>query len=205
MGATHHLSVSACASPSGAPSHHTTRLVLCFVAPAILVVSDHSTLSSGAQSLPLVYRDVLNLLYTFTYYTETRPWPPTVCTHFCGASTYLLPCLLSVHVVLIVLSVRASSRPLSSNALVCDLFPRRLSSLLLSGHSRWASQSQSQRSLLGRTSGIYGALGGHHSDESLRSLEVRVKLVIPRMQASPQTSQTFLPTKGSTTRIHQHK
>ena len=195
MGATHHLSVSACTSPSGAPSHHTTRLVLCFVAPAILVVSDHSTLSSGAQSLPLVYRDVLNLLYTFTYYTETRPWPPTVCTHFCGASTYLLPCLPYVHVVLIVLSVRASSRPLSSNALVCDLLPRRLSSqikgVLLSGHPRWASQSHFQRSLPGRTPGIYGALGGHHSDESLRSLEVRVKLVIPRMQASPQTSQTF--------------
>jgi len=53
---------------------------------------------------------------------------------------------------------------------------------LLPGLPRRASQSQSQRSLLGKTPGIYGVLptlvGGHHSDEALRYVYIYMYIFI---------------------------
>ena len=100
----------------------TTLLIQVIKAIIFINVAGRSPLPVSSFRIP-----ALSILCT-TKYIGPYPQPEIVCTLSpgCGAPTRLWPCVLSVHVVLIVVSVRASSRSLSSSEHVCDLLPRQL-------------------------------------------------------------------------------
>jgi len=128
---------------------------------------------------PLPTTDVLirvPALPTRTISIEILYCSPTVSALFkCNAFTRFLPCVLSAHVVLIALSVGASSRSLSCKcACLWSAFTVTEGLAVARCIAERASWSSSWRGLLGRIPRICGVLPTlveHHSHQALRSME----------------------------------